>query len=166
MYRLFLIFIFICVYAFGYAQVESPLYKKVIDVTLDETVPTVSINHILKFDYSSFVFLDAREKEEFNRSRIKNAHWVGYDTYNDEHLPKMNKSDTIVVYCSIGYRSEKIGEKLKAQGYEQVYNLYGGIFEWVNRDLPVYKNGEQTDSVHAYSPEWGMWLKKGVKVYE
>ena len=49
-----------------------------------------------------------------------------------------SKSDTIVLYCSIGYRSEKIGEKLVEMGYGHVFNLYGGIFEWVNRDLPVY----------------------------
>ena len=70
------IFIF-CFIGIAHAQVENPLYKKLIDVTIDETVPTVSIDQLLKFDYSSFIFLDSREKEEFDRSRIKNAHWVG-----------------------------------------------------------------------------------------
>ena len=45
--------------------------------------------------------------------------------------------------------------------------MYGGIFEWVNEGFPVVNNQEkQTDNVHAYNKSWGIWLKKGVKVYE
>ena len=48
-----------------------------------------------------------------------------------------------------------------------VYNLYGGLFEWVNQGKEVVKpNGETTETVHAYSKSWGIWLKKGEKVYQ
>ena len=39
----------------------------------------------------------------------------------------------IIVYCSIGVRSEDIGEKLKELGYTKILNLYGGIFDWKNK---------------------------------
>ena len=71
-----------------------------------------------------------------------------------------------MVYCSIGIRSEDISEKLKKAGYTNVYNLYGGIFEWKNRNYPVVNpENEVTEKVHAYSKQWGQWLHKGKKVY-
>jgi 3-mercaptopyruvate sulfurtransferase SseA len=70
------------------------------------------------------------------------------------------------VYCSVGYRSEKVSEQLRQAGYQTVYNLYGGIFEWKNQGHPVVNaEGEPTERVHAYNRSWGVWLKKGDKVY-
>jgi hypothetical protein len=72
----------------------------------------------------------------------------------------------IVLYCSLGSRSEKIAEKLISAGYKNVYNLYGGIFEWINAGQPVYKlNGVQTSEIHTYSRDWARWVEKGTKVY-
>ena len=51
-------------------------------------------------------------------------------------------------------------------GYKNVYNLYGGIFEWKNQDLPVFdSNNKETENVHAFSKEWSQYLTKGKKVY-
>ena len=47
-----------------------------------------------------------------------------------------------------------------------VYNLYGGLFEWVNKGGDIYKKGQTTQKVHAYSKKWGRYLTKGIKVYE
>ena len=71
------------------------------------------------------------------------------------------------MYCSLGIRSEDIAEKLKKVGFTNVRNLYGGIFEWKNKDFKVYDiNNNETENVHAFNNEWGKWLKKGVKIYE
>ena len=70
------------------------------------------------------------------------------------------------MYCSVGYRSEKISEKLIAAGFTDVSNLYGGIFEWVNIGRPVYKaSNQKTNRVHTYNKEWSKWLRTGIKVY-
>jgi 3-mercaptopyruvate sulfurtransferase SseA len=70
------------------------------------------------------------------------------------------------VYCSVGYRSERVGEKLQKLGYQNVYNIYGGIFEWKNEGMQVVNRQNQpTDSVHTYNKNWSKWLLKGVKVY-
>jgi 3-mercaptopyruvate sulfurtransferase SseA len=74
-------------------------------------------------------------------------------------------SATIVLYCSVGMRSEKIGKKLLEAGYKNVYNLYGSLFEWVNQGKPVYKkNGVQTSEIHTYSESWSRWLSRGTIV--
>ncbi|MBC8047867.1 MAG: rhodanese-like domain-containing protein, partial [Fimbriimonadaceae bacterium] len=81
-------------------------------------------------------------------------------------LGSISNDEKIVVYCSVGYRSEKITEKLIAAGYTNVSNLYGGIFEWMNQENNIVDaNGELTNKIHAYSKIWGVWLSEGEKVY-
>ena len=71
-----------------------------------------------------------------------------------------------VVYCSIGVRSEKIGEKLQAAGYTNVKNLYGGIFQWKGEGEKVVDSlGLSTERVHAFSKLWGKLLTNAKKVY-
>lgn len=57
-----------------------------------------------------------------------------------------------MVYCSVGYRSEKVGEQLQRAGYTQVRNLYGGLSEWMNAgNLPVAQGNAPTVRMHAFS---------------
>lgn len=113
---------------------------------------------------------DSREPEEFRVSAIPGANFVGYNDFSEQEakskLPK-DKNSPIVVYCSLGVRSEDIAEKFVEMGYTNVKNLYGGIFEWKNNGYPVIdSNGDETEDVHAFSKFWGRYLKKGNKVYE
>lgn len=131
-----------------------------------ETVPYIYTENLT--DTNSVILLDTRKKEEYEVSHLKDALWVGDKAFDPkivlEAIP--DKEKPIVVYCSIGVRSEDIGEKLLAMGYTNVQNLYGGIFEWKNKENPVYNLKEQaTDSVHAFSKHWGKLLSKGIKVY-
>lgn len=116
----------------------------------------------------NIVILDAREQAEFEVSHLKDAIWAGYSDYELERiksfLPK--KSSHIVVYCSIGARSEDIGEKLEQAGYKNVKNLFGGIFLWKNLGYPVFDSQErETEKVHVFSKEWEGLLTNGNKVY-
>ena len=112
------------------------------------------------------VVLDAREKKEFDVSHLNGAIWVGYDDFRLDRV-KAEKDGRVVVYCSVGYRSEKIGEKLKKAGYSNVFNLFGGIFKWKNSAYPLVDDtGSETDYIHAYDADWGKWLVKGKKVYD
>lgn len=132
-------------------------------------IPYISVEELsLKKD--TVVVLDSREINEFNTSHLENATCVGYDDFDLkttlEKLPE-DKSTAIVVYCSLGIRSEKVAKKIKDAGYTNVYNLYGGIFEWKNNDFQVMDTlGNTTEKVHAFNKSWGKWLKKGEKVYE
>ena len=115
------------------------------------------------------VFLDARETSEFQVSHIENASFVGFNNFDEKKFLqlKIAKNAPIVVYCSVGVRSEKIGFKLKNLGYTNVYNLYGGIFEWKNKNGKVVNNlNQETNKVHCYSPEWGQYLTNGECAYE
>ena len=112
------------------------------------------------------VLLDSREKEEYDISHIPKAISIGYDHFALDSVTQKNfpKDATIIVYCSLGIRSEVIAKKLKEQGYTNVKNLYGGIFEWKNKHHKVVDSlNEATNNVHIFSKPWGKWLKEGNK---
>lgn len=142
---------------------QSLAYKAMLNGFYDPEFPVVRIDQVEVLDKA--VFLDTRERSEFDVSHIKGAKWVGYDTFSLERVKGLPKDRPIVVYCSVGARSQEIGQKLQKAGFTQVYNLYGGIFHWVNEGKPVYSGGVQTQNVHAYNLAWGIWLTKGEKVY-
>ena len=140
---------------------------KVLKTYNNNSVPYISSNDLNKLN-ENVVLLDARELKEYNVSHLKNAINVGYKKFNiQETIAKVNDKNTkIVVYCSIGVRSERIAEKLSKSGYLNVYNLYGGIFDWKNNDFEVVdSNNKVTENVHAYSKGWSKYLIKGNKIY-
>ena len=150
----------------GNAQVESKSFDRLLNSMLTKEVPTVSVGQLAKENLNRLVLLDAREKEEYNVSHLKNARWIGYDDFNMQRVSGIPKDSPIVIYCSIGVRSEKLGKRLLDAGFTNVRNLYGSIFEWVNQKNPVYDNaGKRTNKVHAYNRVWGVWLNHGEKVY-
>ncbi|MGC6429955.1 MAG: rhodanese-like domain-containing protein [Jejuia sp.] len=133
-----------------------------------ESIPYISVDSLQKIQHD-VILLDSREIKEFETSHLKDAICVGYDSFNlkktTAKLP--NKNANIVVYCSLGIRSEDITEKLKSAGYKNVLNLYGGIFQWKNNDLEIVNSKQKaTDTVHVFSEEWSKWLKKGIKKYD
>ncbi|CAM4110597.1 rhodanese-like domain-containing protein [Zobellia roscoffensis] len=155
--------LFLCIASVSFSQSK-------IDKTLKKlNKESVDYIHVTALDSTTGpILLDAREKAEYEVSHLKDAIWVGYDTFQlDSVVQKVqNKDSEIVVYCSIGVRSENIGEKLEKAGYTNVKNLYGGIFEWKNEGLPVYDTiGNETERVHAFNKYWGKLLKTGEKVY-
>jgi rhodanese-related sulfurtransferase len=99
-------------------------------------------------------------------SHLPNALFLDYGKFKADEVEGINRKTKIIVYCSVGYRSERIGEKLLKMGFVDVHNLYGGIFDWVNNDHTVVNPaGIRTDSVHTYNKDWSRWLTRGVKVY-
>ena len=144
-------------------RVENSSFGFVLKNLLDHSVDEISVSEAFG---TEAVFLDAREAGEYAVSCIDEAVWVGYEDFDPERAGEVDKSAIVIVYCSVGYRSEKVAEQLKEAGFENVFNLYGGIFEWKNQGgIVVDAEGEATDKVHAYDKNWGRWLQKGEKVY-
>lgn len=146
---------------------QTPLDLK-LDTLLSHSVPMVYENELTQIlAQKKIILLDTRTKEEYEVSHINGADFVGYDTFTPDMVKNLDKSRLIVVYCSVGYRSEKIGEKLLELGFTNVQNLYGGIFEWKNHEHTVVNSHNiPTDSVHTYNSHWAIFLKKGIKVYD
>ena len=150
------------------AVAQTP-YDKLLNKMYKHTVPLINTDELrdLMQDNEKMVLLDIRSNKEYQVSHLANSVFIDYDTFNKKKISHLDKDAKIIVYCAVGYRSEKVGERLLAMGFKDVQNLYGGIFQWKNQNHPVVnKKGIATDSVHTYSKSWSKWLKKGIKVYE
>lgn len=161
----FLSFLFLLLFfspdAFSQKRLEKTLKR-----FNNESVPYTYVTELAENEKA--LLLDARESEEFEVSHLKDAIWVGHKTFEIDSLLRIipDRNTEIVVYCSIGVRSEKIGDRLLKAGYSNVKNLYGGIFEWKNNGYPVFDNDNQeTQKIHAFSKYWGKLLTQGEKVY-
>jgi rhodanese-related sulfurtransferase len=143
----------------GQSSGISSDFQKEIENYLDKTISTITVEQVSAMDSGRFVLLDAREKEEFQTSTIPGSQYIGYDDFDIESVSHLPKGQPIIVFCSIGYRSEKIGEKLKKAGYGRVFNLYGSIFAWANAGLPLLTpTGEKTEELHTYNKKWSKWV--------
>lgn len=146
-------------------QVKNKKFQLMLNLMLSKKTPVISVLAAHKNE-GKYVFVDSREKKEYDVSHIKNARFIGYDSFDVSSMAGIEKNAPVIVYCSVGKRSENITNKLEAAGFINVRNMYGGIFEWVNDGYPVYNNnGQVTDEIHAYNKTWGIWLNKGKKVY-
>lgn len=122
-------------------------------------VDAISPDELADWPTDSYVLLDTREREEYAVSHLPGADWLGFANPQWEVLENLAPTDRIVLYCSVGYRSERIGKALQSRGFTQVYNLYGSIFAWAQQGYPLVDTaGQPTRRIHTYNEKWGQLL--------
>ena len=80
--------------------------------------------------------LDVRTKEEYNESHIKTAHLIPVQEL-EQNIDLIPKDRNVVVYCASGKRSAKACGILKNKGLRALYNIEGGIRQWMADGYPV-----------------------------
>lgn len=141
-------------------------FEKELQRLYKETVPLVKSEELTSADLDDYYILDIRSPEEYEVSHLPASRMLNYETFSPDQVIDIPKDAKVLVYCSVGYRSERAGEQLQQAGYTNVQNLYGGIFDWKNKGNEVVNPANApTDSVHTYNRLWSRWLQKGVKVY-
>jgi rhodanese-related sulfurtransferase len=85
---------------------------------------------------ASVYLLDVRTPGEYLQVRLAGARLVPIDQLL-RRVGELPRDRPILVYCTVGARSSQVFRYLAAQGYPEVYNLYGGISAWQLRGLPV-----------------------------
>jgi len=103
------------------------------------------------------ILLDTRTPVEYAVSHLPKARRVDPD---QQDFSDLSLDAPIVTYCSVGYRSAAIAERLQRAGYPNVVNLEGSIFQWANEGRPVYRNGVVVRQVHPYDAFWGHLLNQ------
>ena len=87
----------------------------------------------------SIQILDVRTPGEYNSGHIKGA--LLADWNNKEEFKRrvafIDKDKPVYVYCLAGGRSAAAAEKMRAEGYEKVYELKGGINAWKAGNKPL-----------------------------
>lgn len=161
-----ILFLFCLLCNYVSAQMIDNKYNRVLKIIYTDfpTISTSKANEKLKEEQC--IFIDTREKKEFDVSHLPNAIWVGYDDFDIKRLSLIDKTKELIVYCSIGARSQSLGKKLKKLGYQNVYNLYGGIFQWSNEErIIVDHQNKPTKKIHGYNKYWSKWIKKGEIIF-
>lgn len=138
------------------------------------SVPAISTADLadwLHKETPSPLLIDARSAEEYSVSHLPGADRAQTVAEAETVIKaagiskQMAAQAPIVLYCSIGYRSGRLGKALQAAGY-RVMNLEGSIFQWANegRSLVTANLSERssahhsTPQVHPYSWLWGLLL--------
>ena len=84
-----------------------------------------------------FVVVDMRNDYEFASGHFKNAVEPGINASRDlaEALPKLEplKSKTVLTVCTGGVRCEKMSAYLQSNGFDDVYQLDGGIHSYMEQ---------------------------------
>jgi len=143
---------------FEKATIESKAFDRTVSTMIKHSVPLIGVKELHE-SQEKYIILDAREPGEYRVSHLEGAIFIGFDHWDSTVMENIDKNQPIVVYCSIGVRSEMIGEKLQALGFTNVKNLYGSIFEWANQGYSLVDNaGYPTKKVHGYSWIWGKWM--------
>lgn len=82
--------------------------------------------------------LDVRTPDEISEGYIEGAQFV--DFYREDfkiEIESLNKEFAYAIYCRSGKRSSQAMEIMQEFGFENLYNLEGGISEWTNTGMPV-----------------------------
>ncbi len=91
-------------------------------------------------DNPEFIILDVRTSGEISQGKIKNA--IELDFYSQTfaaELQKLDKQKTYLVYCRSGNRSGQTLDIMKILKFEQVYNMSGGIREWISQGFSTVR---------------------------
>ncbi|MBC7540441.1 MAG: rhodanese-like domain-containing protein [Bacteriovorax sp.] len=89
------------------------------------------------------IIVDVREPNEIKEGMAKEAISVPLSTMKDKKkdwekiVNTFPKDKTVIVYCGIGVRAEKVGLELAKKGYK-VLNM-GGFESWEKAGLPLVK---------------------------
>lgn len=84
------------------------------------------------------IILDVRSQGEFANGFIKGA--INIDFWGKgfvDSVTKLDKSRIYMVYCASGMRSSGAMKKMRTLGFQQIYNMKGGMFGWRAARLPV-----------------------------
>ncbi len=106
--------------------------------------PTLRLSEAFdRFASKTYLFVDAREPEEYQAGHIKNAINLPFDTFDDHWAqvePLLPKDAKIVTYCSgTECDASLLLARLLIQkyGYESIEIFFGGWPAWNKHKLPI-----------------------------
>jgi adenylyltransferase/sulfurtransferase len=103
----------------------------------EPTVPTITVHALNSKQQSGepFLLVDVREPFESDLARIAGSKLMPLGQLPDR-LNELNQQEVTVLYCKTGLRSERAVQFLQTAGFQNVYNLAGGIDAWIDEIDP------------------------------
>jgi len=108
---------------------EEEEVPQIIDISPEEVYEIISKGE-------EFLILDVRTPDEFNEGHIEGAVLIPVDEL-ERRLDELPKDKPIITYCRSGVRSRNAANILLENGFSKVYDMMGGIIEWINKGYPA-----------------------------
>ncbi len=89
-----------------------------------------------KLDRKEIILLDVREPNEWKEGHIEGAEHI-YVGYLMEEANRLPRDKPIATTCGWGGRGGLAASILKRQGFDEVYNVLGGIKAWKKLGYPI-----------------------------
>jgi rhodanese-related sulfurtransferase len=115
---------------------ESGEEEKV-EENIDEVIP-LSVKEAYEMISGSgdYIILDVRSQREYSEGHIEGAILIPVGEL-EGRMDELPKGKPIIVYCKVGGRSASASDILVKNGFAPVYNMEGGIMEWINEGYPT-----------------------------
>jgi len=101
----------------------------------------IKLEQAYKLYKQNILFIDAREKADYQLGHIKGALNLPFDSFNKyEHILKEIPKDKIIVTYCAGTDCDLsilLGNKLLSLGYKKTYIFFGGWNDWQQANFPV-----------------------------
>lgn len=102
-----------------------------------QTLATDAFEQKLK-QTSNGQLVDVRTPGEFGGGHLVGAKNIDFrNAAFAENLAQLDKSKPVFVYCLSGGRSAEAAKLMRAQGFQNVYELEGGYLKWTTKLKPV-----------------------------
>ncbi len=100
---------------------------------MQDEISVQELSDILEND-PAVVLVDVREQEEFDEVNLS-GRLIPLSEF-DRRWQEVPRDVPVYLYCRSGRRSRTALEFLKKQGYQNGYNVAGGILSWLNEIDP------------------------------
>ena len=77
----------------------------------------------------SYTLLDVRQPGEYEQERIAGAKLIPLPELPGR-VSELDPEKPLIAYCAVGGRSRAAAQYLSGQGFQEVYNLKGGVAAW------------------------------------
>lgn len=89
---------------------------------------------------SNYVLIDVRTAPELASGKLKGAKHIDIRSTNfNQRIQQLDPNQPVFVYCHSGGRSMMAAKRLASLGFDQIYNLQGGIVSWNSQRMPIKK---------------------------
>lgn len=97
--------------------------------TVNSMEPEAAKAYMAERSAAEYQLLDVRQPQEYENEHLPGARLIPLKQLPAQ-LASLDPQKPLLVYCAVGGRSRAAAQFLVGQGFDQVYNLSGGIKKW------------------------------------
>ena len=119
-----------------------PSATETAQIKINKIVSPTEANSLIAENQGSteFVILDVRTTDEYSTGHIQNA--LNIDIYQSDfksRISQLDRTNKYLVYCRTGVRSAEAARIMSDLGFTTIYDLSGGISQWIQAGNKVVK---------------------------